>query len=177
MASPAPWNSPPRRRSGTARASRRYPCAGSWFGTHRANSLPRPCSAPIRRRTRRRSWNGLCCAGNWRSPSRRCGLTWEWRPSASGRTWPLPAPRRPCWDSSPGPLWLAHLLRQQRPSAHRTAAWYAKPSPTFVDAIALVRRHLWLASEGFSLSAADPDIRKVPAALYHRLVDSLAYAA
>ena len=31
----------------------------------------------------------------------------------------------------------AHLLRQQRPSAHRTAAWYAKPSPTFVDAIAL----------------------------------------
>ena len=67
----------------------------------------------------------------------------------------------------------AHLVRQQRPSAHRTAAWYAKPSPTFVDAIALVRRHLWLASEGFSLSAADPDIRKVPAALYHRLVDSL----
>ena len=71
----------------------------------------------------------------------------------------------------------AHLLRQQRPSAHRTAAWYHKPSPTFVDAIALVRRRLWLASEGFSLSAADPDIRKVPAALYHRLVDSLAYAA
>ena len=71
----------------------------------------------------------------------------------------------------------AHLLRQQQPATHRTAAWYAKPSPTFVDAIALVRRHLWLASEGFSLSAADPDIRKVPAALYHRLVDSLAYAA
>ena len=46
-----------------------------------------------------------------------------------------------------------------------------------MDAIALVRRHLWLASEGFSLSAADPDIRKVPAALYHRLIDSLAYAA
>ena len=39
------------------------------------------------------------------------------------------------------------------------------------------RRHLWLASEGFSLSAADPDIRKVPSALYHRLIDSLAYAA
>ena len=71
----------------------------------------------------------------------------------------------------------AHLLRQQRHATHRTAAWYAKPSPTFVDAIALVRRHLWLASEGFSLSAADPDIRKVPAALYHQLIDSLAYAA
>ena len=61
--------------------------------------------------------------------------------------------------------------------SHRTAAWYAKPSPTFVDAIALVRRHLWLASEGFSLSDAEPDIWKVPRAQYHRLVDSLAYAA
>ena len=48
----------------------------------------------------------------------------------------------------------AHLMQEQRPMSHRTAAWYAKPSPTFVDAIALVRRHLWLASEGFSLSAA-----------------------
>ena len=56
--------------------------------------------------------------------------------------------------------------------SHRTAAWYAKPSPTFVDAIALVRRHLWLASEGFSLSEAEPDIWKVPAVLYHRLLDS-----
>ena len=71
----------------------------------------------------------------------------------------------------------AHLLRQQRPSAHLTAAWYNKPSPTFVDAIALVRRHLWLASEGFSLSAADPDTQELPITLYHRLIDSLAYAA
>ena len=58
----------------------------------------------------------------------------------------------------------------------RRAAWYDKPSPTFVDAIALVRRHLWLASEGFSLSA-NPDTQELPVALYHRLVDSLAYAA
>ena len=33
-----------------------------------------------------------------------------------------------------------------------TAARYDKLSPTFVDAIALVRRHLWLASEDLSLS-------------------------
>ena len=70
-----------------------------------------------------------------------------------------------------------HLMQEQRPMSHCTAAWYAKPSPTFVDAIALVRRHLWLASEGFSLSDAEPDIWKVPRAQYHRLVDSLAYAA
>ena len=70
------------------------PALGLGPGTHRANSLPRPCSAPIRRRTRRGSWNGLSCAGNWRSPFRRCGLTWAWRPNASGRTWPLPVLRQ-----------------------------------------------------------------------------------
>ena len=52
-----------------------------------------------------------------------------------------------------------------------------QPMPAFVDAIALVRRHLRLASEGFSLSAADPDIQELPVALHHRLVDFLAYAA
>ena len=46
-----------------------------------------------------------------------------------------------------------------------------------MDAIALARRHLWLALEGFSLSAADPDIQKLPVALYYPLADSLAYAA
>ena len=71
----------------------------------------------------------------------------------------------------------AHALQKHHPITQRKAAWYDKPSPTFVDAIALVRRHLWLASEGFSLSLADPDTQELPAALYHRLVDSLAYAA
>ena len=71
----------------------------------------------------------------------------------------------------------AHVLQQERPIAQRTAAWYDKPSPTFVDAIALVRRHLWLTSEGLSLSAGDPDVRELPATLYYRMVDSLAYAA
>ena len=70
------------------------PALGLGSGPHRANSLPRPCSAPIRRRTRRRYWNGLCCAGNWRSPFRRRGLTWAWRPNASGRTEPLPVLRQ-----------------------------------------------------------------------------------
>ena len=34
-----------------------------------------------------------------------------------------------------------------------------------------------LAPEGFSLSAADPDIQELPVALYHPLADSLVYAA
>ena len=71
----------------------------------------------------------------------------------------------------------AHALQNDHPITQRTAAWYDKPSPTFVDAIALVRRHLWLASEGFSLSAASTDTQELPITLYHRMVDSLAYAA
>ena len=71
----------------------------------------------------------------------------------------------------------AHALQKRHPMTQRTAAWYDKPSPTFVDAIALVRRHLWLASEGFSLSVADPDTQELPVALYHRMVDPLAHAA
>ena len=46
-----------------------------------------------------------------------------------------------------------------------------------MDALALVRRHLWLASGGFSLSAADTDVQELPVALYHPLSDSLAHAA
>ena len=71
----------------------------------------------------------------------------------------------------------AHMLQDRSPITQRTAAWYDKPSPTFVDAIALAPRRLWLASEGFSLSASDPDVQELPVALFHRLVDSLAYAA
>ena len=71
----------------------------------------------------------------------------------------------------------AHLLQQQHPIIHRTAAWYAKPDPTFADAISLMRRHLWIASGGSSLSARDSDSEKAPASLYDRLIDTLAYAA
>ena len=46
-----------------------------------------------------------------------------------------------------------------------------------MDAIALARRHLQLASEGFSLSAADPDIQESPVARYQPLADSFACAA
>ena len=36
------------------------------------------------------------------------------------------------------------LIEQQGGMAPRTAAWYDKTSPSFADAIALVRRHLWV---------------------------------
>ncbi len=46
----------------------------------------------------------------------------------------------------------AHSLQQDHPITQRTAAWYIKPAPTFVNAIALVRRHLWMASHSFPTS-------------------------
>ncbi len=71
----------------------------------------------------------------------------------------------------------AHTLQKERPVIPRSAAWYAKSLPTFADAIALVRRDLWQASETFSMSGDEPDITKVPTPLLDRLIDSLGYAA
>lgn len=58
----------------------------------------------------------------------------------------------------------------------RTAAWYAKPAPTFSDAMALVRRTLWL-SATFSTPTPDPLVHKIPPWLVERLLDTLCYAA
>jgi len=58
----------------------------------------------------------------------------------------------------------------------RTAAWYAKPAPTFSDAIALVRRSLWL-SAAFYTPAPTRLVQKVPPAFVERLLDMLCYAA
>lgn len=71
----------------------------------------------------------------------------------------------------------AHSLQLESPITQRTAAWYAKPAPTFVDAIVLVRPQLWLASESFSMSASDDDREKPLPNLHSRLIDSLAYTA
>ena len=59
----------------------------------------------------------------------------------------------------------------------RSAAWYAKSEPTFVDAIALVRRHLWNASATFCTSPQNPDMLQIPTPLFNRFIESLAYAA
>ncbi len=58
-----------------------------------------------------------------------------------------------------------------------SVARYAKPASAFVDAIALVRRHLWIASHTFSMSASGTNIEKAPGRLHARLIDSLVYAA
>jgi hypothetical protein len=58
----------------------------------------------------------------------------------------------------------------------RTAAWYAKPAPTFSDAIALIRRSLWL-SATFCTPPPTLLVQKVPPWLVERLLDTLCYAA
>lgn len=58
----------------------------------------------------------------------------------------------------------------------RQAAWYAKTTPTFLDAIALVRRHLWTHLT-FHTSGPETDMVKVPRALIQRWSDLLSYAA
>ncbi len=58
----------------------------------------------------------------------------------------------------------------------RRAAWYAKERPTFSDAIALVRRHIW-SHWHCSTSAARTDMIKVPRQLFERLTETLCYAA
>jgi len=71
----------------------------------------------------------------------------------------------------------AGLLRKESPVAPRPYAWYAKREPTFIDAIALVRRHLWFGSQTLSTSPSGVEVAKVPLPLFNRLVESLAYAA
>lgn len=58
----------------------------------------------------------------------------------------------------------------------RQSAWYRKPLPTFADALALVRRHLW-AHTTFPTSPSDADLVKVPRALVEHLHDLLCFAA
>jgi DDE superfamily endonuclease len=71
---------------------------------------------------------------------------------------------------------LAHQLLQGRDLPVRQAAWYTKTQPTFVDTLALVRRHLWPVPISY-LSSVHPEVVQIPRALFDRLTDTLAFAA
>ena len=72
--------------------------------------------------------------------------------------------------SLPGPASAQSLQTVRR------AAWYRKPSPTFSDALALVRKELW-AHATFRWSLREPDTVKVPRAFVDHLTETLCYAA
>jgi hypothetical protein len=71
---------------------------------------------------------------------------------------------------------LAHQLLGGGSLPVRHAAWYAKATPTFVDALALVRRRLWPVASS-CLSSGAPDLVQIPRAQLERLTDTLAFAA
>jgi hypothetical protein len=64
----------------------------------------------------------------------------------------------------------------QRSRLTRPAVWYDKSLPTFVDALAAVRRELWPIAL-FAPSPGAPDMVQIPRALFERLTDTLAFAA
>jgi hypothetical protein len=69
---------------------------------------------------------------------------------------------------------LAHQLSDGKPPVQK-AAWYVKPKPTFSDAIALVRFHLWTSIE-FVNSPAESRFRPIPDSILPGLVESICYA-
>lgn len=68
---------------------------------------------------------------------------------------------------------LAHPHMDTQPT--RQAAWYVKEQPTFVDALALVRRRLWRAR--FCMSLNKQDMQKPLRAWLEPLTEALCYAA
>ena len=71
---------------------------------------------------------------------------------------------------------MAHERWQEHGVWVRRAAWYDKTLPTFVDALAEVRRPLWKVPT-FRTSASEQEIVQVPRAFIDRLADVLCYAA
>jgi hypothetical protein len=71
---------------------------------------------------------------------------------------------------------LAHQQWRQQPFMVRQAAWYSKPQPTFIDALAAVRRQLWL-SMSFCMCDAHPDMQKLQHQVLERFAEPLCYAA
>jgi hypothetical protein len=71
---------------------------------------------------------------------------------------------------------FAQQLLQGQALPQRTAAWYAKPAPTFSDTLAFVRQHLWPVTL-FATSRTKVEMVEIPRALFERLTETLAFAA
>jgi hypothetical protein len=71
---------------------------------------------------------------------------------------------------------LADYLSVQQPLLLPQTAWYTKSVPTFVDALAAVRRSLW-AARLFEMSRQTPTAQKISPELLDLWSDLLCYAA
>jgi hypothetical protein len=70
---------------------------------------------------------------------------------------------------------LAHQSARDGQLPVRQAAWYHKPTPTFSDALAVVRRRIW-AHWGLFMSVDAPDMNKPPPNILHRLIEAVCYS-
>ena len=68
---------------------------------------------------------------------------------------------------------LADTLIKKTACSIRQTAWYSKTKPTFSDALAWVRKHIW---QHFSTSTPHPDRQKPTAGILQRLIDIVCYA-
>src|SRR5262249_61946375 len=68
-----------------------------------------------------------------------------------------------------------HDLAKSQKLKIRTAAWYPKALPTFSDAIAVVRREIWVHQISF-MSRPSRDHVEIPQHIWHRMQNALAYA-
>jgi hypothetical protein len=98
----------------------------------------------------------------------------------TGRHWSEKAIRR----TAPALLGLfsvvtlvAHRLMKPGTETVRRTAWYDKTHPTFSDALAVVRKELWMQEASFCESARQTDTVKVPREFMERLTDAVCYAA
>lgn len=72
---------------------------------------------------------------------------------------------------------LAYQLTKDKPFPLRRSAWYVKKEPTFSDALAVVRRHIWFGLWGkYVESTPNPDYVLIPASVFNGLVDSICYS-
>ncbi len=71
---------------------------------------------------------------------------------------------------------LAHQQATMSPLSVRQAAWYTKAHPTFADALAAVRRQLWMAIYS-CMSDAEDDPQKLQHMVLEQLTETLCYAA
>lgn len=72
-------------------------------------------------------------------------------------------------------LWAGQLA-QEHARPVRQAGWSRKIQPTFSEAIALMRQHVWTSTH-VDLSPAQADLVEIPGALRNRLTDTLCDAA
>jgi hypothetical protein len=72
-------------------------------------------------------------------------------------------------------LWVHQHCPAERASP-RQASWYSKPLPTFVDALAAVRRTLWQSTIS-NMSRNEPDTVKMPHTVLNRLTEIACYPA